>query len=160
MEALIFYGGIALVIFFVVRSKMKKKEQWEALPDEGPMQVEIKEDSFPAGGFGSKRYACTLRIKIKISKADWKAIADMGLMKKVLFESPSPSGDVNDPSNVFQWKVEDLRIFGEGSERSGVNFADVAQMKDAKERLVEGLQTLRAYIDDKKSGGQKEKFEI
>src|SRR6266849_7182272 len=152
MEALIFYGGIALVIFLFVRSRMKKKEKWEALPKDGPMKVSIGTMEVPAGSFNSKRLTCGLDIDVRISQADWKAIANAGLMQHLLFEYPGPSSDMYDPENVRQFLVEHL------NQVNHIGFNNVIKMQDAKEKLILGLHNLKAHIEPR--GPETESFEI
>jgi len=140
--------------------KTAKREAFEALPKEGPMKVDLKEEIYPAGSFNSKRFKCSLNINIQLSQADWKAIAEMGLMKSVLFESPQAAGAMYDPDNVYQWTVEKLRIFNGKNDRTGVSFNDVMQMQEAKEKLIEGLHNLRSQIDAHRHGPKTERLEI
>jgi hypothetical protein len=163
MEGLLGFLLVALPIFFIIRSVIKKKAKREAfdkLPEEGPMKIDLKEELYPAGSFNSKRYKCSLLIKIQISKADWKAIADLGLMDKLVFVSPQAAGDMHDPDNVYQWTVDNLRIFDGNHARTGVAFNDVMQMQEQKESLITGLQNLRAQIDAHRHGPKTERLEI
>jgi len=163
MEGLLGFLLVAIPLFLIVRRYMKKaatREEFEALPKEGPMKVDLKEEIYPAGSFNSKRFKSSLGINIQLSQADWKAIAEMGLIQKVLFESPGPSGDMYDPTNVRQWTVENMRIFDGKHDRTGVAFNDVMQMQEAKEKLIEGLHNLRAQIDAHRHGPKVERLEI
>src|SRR5438552_2048446 len=108
MELMIFLALVIGVPFLIYNSKRKKKEAWQALPEDGPMKVTITEKNVPAGSFNSKRIKCGLDIDVKISQADWKAIAAAGLMKKVLFHADGASGEQYDPDNLRPWLVEDL----------------------------------------------------
>ena len=154
MEALIFFGGIILIIVWFFRSRKKKKEQWEALPLDGPMRVTIEEQMTPAGSFNSKQVPCGLKIDIKISQKDWKAIADAGLMKKILFRADGPTGQKYDPENFRDWLVEDLKHVTYAS------FWDTDRMHQAKEELIESLHNLRDHIDSVRDGPKKETMEI
>ncbi len=158
MDGLFGFLLVAIPAFFIIRKYMKKsamKEQFTALPKEGPMKVNITEEDVPAGSFGSKRFKCTLKFDIQISQADWKAIASMGLMQHVLFTSPAPSGDMHDPDNIWYWKVEDLK---RGS--NAASFHNTIDMHEAKEQLIENLHNLRSQIDARKYGDKKESMEI
>jgi len=158
MSSVIQWLVIALIGYLIYRKFAKKsemREQFAALPKEGPMKVNITEEDVPAGSFGSKRFKCTLKFDIQISQADWKAIASMGLMQHVLFTSPAPSGEMHDPDNIWYWKVEDLK---RGS--NAASFHNTIDMHEAKEQLIENLHNLRSQIDARKYGGKKESMEI
>jgi len=152
------YGGIGLIIYLIYRKFAKKREMREkfaALPKEGPMKVNISEEDFPAGSFQSKRYKCTMKLDIQMSQADWKAIADMGLMQHVLFTSPAPSGDMHDPNNIWYWRIENLK-----NGANAASFHNTIDMQDAKEKLLENLHNLRSQIDSRKYGAKKESMHI
>jgi hypothetical protein len=153
------FALIALIVIFVLylnfSRKSKERSAWANLPAEGPMKVNITEEDVPAGSFDSKRFKCTLKFDIQISQADWKAIASMGLMQHVLFTSPAPSGDMNDPNNIWYWKIEDLK---RGT--NAASFHNTIDMHEAKEKLIENLHNLRSQIDARKYGDKKETMEI
>jgi hypothetical protein len=67
MDGLLGFLMIAIPVFFIIRKFVKKtqmKEQFAKLPKEGPMKVNISEEDYPAGSFGSKRFKCNLRFDI------------------------------------------------------------------------------------------------
>lgn len=150
MEALIFYGLIIGAGVWWYMSRQKKKEKWEALPQDGPMQVNIEEDY----NTKSRHVPCGLKIDVKISQADWKAIHQAGLMKKVLFHGDGPSGKQYDPENVRPWTVEDLQRV------TMAMFWDADRMHQAKEELIESLRNLRAHVDNIRHGSKKDSFEL
>jgi len=157
MDGLFGFLMVAVPIFLVVRHFMKKqktKEQFEALPEDGPMKVSIEERYTPAGSFNSKQVPCGLAIDVKISQKDWRAIAAAGLMKKVLFQADGPSGQKYDPENVRDWHVEDLKNVTYAS------FWDTDRMHQAKEQLIDSLHNLRSHIDSIRQGPKKETMEI
>ncbi len=157
MEGFLGFLVIAVPAFFIIRHFVKKanrREAFAALPADGPMKVEIEEKPIPAGAFSSKHFKCSLSVDVKISQADWKAIADAGLMKKVIFQYPSTARDPYDPDNRLDYRVEDLKTPG------GVCFGDTIQMQEAKEHLIFGLKNLREQIDNQRGGPRKQSFEI
>jgi hypothetical protein len=154
MELMIFLALVIGVPLLIYNSKKKKKEAWQALPADGPMKVNITEENIPAGSFNSKRVKCLLRIDVKISQNDWKAIANAGLMKKVIFQYPSSAGDQYDPDNMFDFRVEHLK------DPAGVTFGDVIQMQEAKEQLIQGLHNLKAQAEQQRGGPRTDSFEI
>lgn len=157
LDGLLGFLLLAIPAFFIVRhfiKKKKMKQEWDALPEEGPMKVSIEERMLEPGSFNSKRIKCDLKIDVKISKKDWKAIADAGLMKKVLFNADSPTGEPYDPENVWPWKVEDLKKV------TSAPFWDTDRMSKAKEELIQSLYNLREQIDSVRAGPTKETMEI
>ena len=154
MELMIFLGLIIGVPLLIYNSKKKKKEAWQALPEDGPMKVNIEESFTPPGSFNSKQVPCGLKIDVKIGQKDWRAIANAGLMKKVLFRADGPTGEKYDPENVRDWHVEDLKNVTYAS------FWDTDRMQQAKEQLIHSLHNLRAHIDGIRSGPKKDSFEI
>jgi len=142
------------IIFFKIRRRTRDDAAFAALPKEGPMQVNITEKDIPPGSFNSKRLKCTLTIDVKMSQADWRSIAQLGLMRKTLFEYPSPAGEVGNPDNFFRFEVESLK------DVTHICFNDVMQMQDAKERLITGLHNMRAQIDQHRHGPKMERLEI
>jgi len=154
MEALLFWGGLAAIIFFVVRAKMRKKAKWAALPKDGPMKVSIEEDYLKPGTFNSNHVPCGLKIDVTLSQNDWRALHSAGLMKKVLFTADGPSGQRYDPENTRDWHVEDLQ------RPTYASFWDADRMQNAKEQLLKSLHDLRDHIDARRYGTKKETFEI
>ena len=152
METIIFLALVIGLPTWWYLSRKSKREAFEALPKEGPMKVSISTMEVPAGSFNSKRLTCGLDIDVKISQADWKAIAGAGLMRHTLFEFPGPSGDMYDPENVRQFFVEDLKHL------THIGFNNVIQMQEAKEKLILGLHNLKAHIEPR--GPETESFEI
>jgi hypothetical protein len=134
--------------------KSKTRADFAALPEDGPMKVSIEERMLPAGSFNSKRIKCDLKIDVKISQKDWKAIADAGLMKKVLFHADSPTGEPYDPENTWPWTVENLK------QPTSAPFWDTDRMYKAKEELIQSLHNLRDHIDSVRAGPKKETMEI
>jgi hypothetical protein len=158
MDGVLGFLLVAVPLFFVVRhftKKSKTRAEFAALPVDGPMQVNVTEENFPASGINSKNVKCLLKIDVKISQNDWRAIANAGLMKKLIFQYPSSAAaDQYDPENMFDFRVEDLKRSG------GVTFGDVIQMQDAKEKLVEALYDLREHIDQQRYGAKTERLRI
>jgi hypothetical protein len=152
------FALIALLVLFFLFLKFSRKSAessaWARLPADGPMQVNIEEQFTPAGTFNSKHVPCGLRIDVKISQKDWRAIADAGLMKKVLFEADGPSGQQYDPENVRPWLVEDLKL------PTLACFWDADRMHAAKEQLIESLYNIREHIDYHRHGSKKETMQI
>jgi hypothetical protein len=63
MEGLFGFLLVALPIFFIGRrfvKKQKSREEFRALPVDGPMQVNIEEQFTPPGSFNSKQIPCGL----------------------------------------------------------------------------------------------------
>jgi hypothetical protein len=145
-------SGIVFAWKFVRRNI--RDAEFAKLPLDGPMKVNIEEQFTPAGSFNSKQVPCGLKIDVKISQKDWKAIADAGLMKKILFQADGPSGQKYDPENVRDWTVEDLKNITYAS------FWDSDRMHHAKEELIVSLHNLRAHIDGVREGPKTESFEV
>lgn len=154
----IIFGLIALLVIVFLYLKFSRKSEervaWDNLPVDGPMQVRIEEQFSEAGSFNSKHVPCGLRIDVKISQKDWKAIADAGLMKKVIFYGDGPSGEQYDPENVRPWLVEDLK------RPTYASFWDAGRMREAKEELLNSLVNLRATAEALKEGKQVTEFEL
>jgi hypothetical protein len=151
------YGIIGFIVYLIYRkfaNKAEMKKAFAALPVDAPMQVNIEENYQQAGTFNSKQVPCGLKIDVKISQNDWRAIADAGLMKKVLFEADGPSGAQYDPENVRPWHVEDLKNITYAS------FWDADRMLSAKEKLIESLYNLRDHIDHQRGSLKKETLQI
>ncbi len=158
MEALIFWGIVAFLIYFFgirkIFNKKNMKEKFAALPEHGPMKVNITTEDVPPGRFNSKRYKCMMRWEVIISQEDWKAIAQMGFMEHIILTAPAPSGDMNDPANVWHWRVKQLK------EKGVAEFHNVIQMQEAKDKFIENLQNLRSQIEARKHEDRSEQIEI
>ena len=157
MEGLFGFLLVAIPIFLIVRHFMKKsatREAFAALPEDGPMQVKLEEVFTPPGSFNSKQIPCELKIDVTISQKDWQAIANAGLMKKVLFQADGLSGKKYDPDNMRDWLVEDLK------RPTIAPFWDTDRMHQAKEQLITSLHTLRAHIDGIRQGPKTDSFEV
>lgn len=154
----VIFGLIALIVVLFLYLKFSRKSEertaWAQLPADGPMQVNIEEQFIEAGTFNSKQVPCGLKIDVKISQNDWRAIANAGLMKKLLFYGDGPTGAQYDPENTRPWLVEDLKT------PTYASFWDVERMHDAKEDLINSLVNLRAAIEVQKEGRREAQFEI
>lgn len=139
----------ALWLVFKFRGKKQKAADWEALPQDGPMKVSIKEEPVAPNEFNSKRFKCRLRINVVISQKDWRAINSAGLMDLVLFNYPTPSGD-----EEWHFQVKNLK------QEMFCEFFNQQQMLDAKEQLIQGLKNLRSQIDHRREGVKHEMLEI
>lgn len=147
-----------VALFFVLkyRKKEQKKVDWSALPKEGPMQVKLVEEDIPAGTFDSKQFKCALKIQVRMSQADWKAIAQMGLMDHIILNSPG-----FDESRPHNYTVRDMQRWTNiSTQKSGVRFNNVVQMQEAKAQLVQNLQNLRSQIEARSSGPKSDTIEI
>lgn len=150
-ELLALFLFLVLPGYYIYRKlkKLKKSQKWSALPKDGPMKVNIKEEAIPSSAFNSKLFKCRMIVDVTVSQRDWKAIADAGLLEYTLFEWPTPDG-----KDMWPFKVKDLE-----RKREPV-FMSQIQMADAKEKLIEGLQNLRSQIDYQREGPKSETIEI
>jgi hypothetical protein len=158
----IYYGTAASMLLWIPLivniawysvSRQKRKEAFQALPKEGPMKVNITTEDTKATVF-TKGYKKSMVIDVTISQADWKSIAQAGLMKKVIFQYPGVSKDPYDPENRWDFRVEALK------QKSRIDFGDTVQLEEAKASLIQGLHDLKSHIEGQKEGPQKESFEI
>jgi hypothetical protein len=143
----------AIFLFKMVRRSQKEAE-FADLPEHGPMKVNLEIKDIPPGDFLSKRFTSNLIVDVTISQADWKSIAQLGLMKHTLFTYPGMSGDPNDPDNIRTYVVEDLR------RRGSAMFRNTIELQAAREKLIEGLRNLRDHIEEHRHGDRKESFEL
>ena len=144
---------ILLGIYWFFKSKQKTKEKFEALPKEGPMKVNITTRGTDPSIF-AKHIRCAMDIDVTISQKDWASIMRSGMNKHTLFDYPGLSGDPNDPENIRQFTVDDLK------NKTHIGFTTEAQMEQAKEQLIQGLANLRQAIDYRSQGPQTESLEI
>ena len=155
MEGILGFLIVAIPIFLVVRHFMKKsanREKFAALPVDGPMKINLKEEM--TTGFNSKQTPCALHIDVQISQKDWHAIAQAGLMKKTLFNGDGMSGKKYDPENLRPWTVEDLK------RPTVATFWDADRMHQGKEQLLSSLKNLRDHIDNVRHGPKQESYEL
>lgn len=113
-----------------IARRVIKKQNFQALPKEGPMKVDIKEV------YENKLHQ--LKLNIQISQADWKEINRLGLMDHVLVTTPNHIRPGDDPFVYTIRQIPSTKAMG---------FRDIIEMRTAKEQIITSLQQLRSQID-------------
>ena len=152
-------GAIAFLIFWYMHQPKKKnpwkgerKETWDVLPEEGPMKVNIIEDSRLISSINQNRFY--LYVQVTLSKNDWYRIEQMGLMDLMLVEYKGDFGPKH-PDNTRELFVKDLR-----ARSVHIGYWNIQDMRLGKQTLVEALRNLKAQIEVAKEGPTTESFEI
>jgi hypothetical protein len=153
IESYLLVGGIVIaVILFVIFGADKLftdrrvAKLSEGMPIEGPMKVKVSIEQIHA-----RKHR--LHIDVKMTKRDFEAIKQTGMASYALFYKDGVTSLDNHycPLHLASVKY--------------VDFDDLAQAEDAKEKLIQGLQAMRSRIEQQhtfnaRPAERKESYEI
>jgi hypothetical protein len=145
----LFLAAIVIYTIYKASTKQEQEQRESVVAPEAPMQVTITEEFAKPGSFNYNRLKCNLVIDVYLSKQDWQKIKQHGLLKRVLFNYPAPSGD----DDTREFHVGDL------DQKVRIGFNDKMQMDEAKQELLGALRGLRQYLEQDE-GPKTETYEI
>jgi hypothetical protein len=146
--------GYGIYWFFAVRPRNKK--EFEASPEHA-FKVSVAIKPIPVDSarlLRGRKVTHSLSMDIKISPKDWKRIDEAGLMDASLFDYPNQVSFENKEREHFL--VSSLRH----NKPMGVQFYDIGDAEEAKEKLLKNLYMLKDAVEAQKEGVRSESFEI